>query len=544
MSIKQVQSYIKVHAKQFLLCLYMGTIINIYLYTQLMPNEPNAAYHVLLFSLSIIVYIASYLLSILISKILNKINIIPQKNSPAKKSLLLFFLIAFIIIISASIIWFVAYFPGGFSADSINQYIQATTNTYNDWHPVLHTLLFFKLPLALFGTPQSIVLCQIILFSLIVAYAATTIYSIAGRNWSFVFLIAILINPIISDELMSPWKDVGFAILALLITTVTLKIYCNKGLWNKKLIYGILLGLILAFCTLFRHNGFLFTAPVTIFLYFFLKRKQWLILITSFLLAVFFIKIPLYSLLQVESPDKRTVEVVGLPLTVIANVAKYAPQSLDEETSNYLYEIAPAESWQNNYYTGDFNSIKFNNANLSPIEKLSPVQIFLLAAKTTIKSPTLSLLALFRLTHVVYGIGEVASYSVAPSIHPNNKANITYDGNQTLANIIDKYRDLHSHSILKYTSYCGFTILLMLTFILFKNSRKDWKKILLCTPILFYDFCTMILLSGPETRFFYINFLIYPVVIILASMHPTRQPKTTPAKEAPRSKQKPKVLPS
>ena len=38
------------------------------------------------------------------------------------------------------------------------------------------------------------------------------------------------------------------------------------------------------------------------------------------------------------------------------------------------------------------------------------------------------------------------------------------------------------------------------------GSWKCWKKKLLCIPILIYDFGTMLLLTGDDSRFFFITF--------------------------------------
>ena len=48
-------------------------------------------------------------------------------------------------------------------------------------------------------------------------------------------------------------------------------------------------------------------------------------------------------------------------MTILANVTKETPWVLNEETTNFMYEIAPPEKYQSDYLVGDFNSIKFTN---------------------------------------------------------------------------------------------------------------------------------------------------------------------------------------
>ena len=88
-------------------------------------------------------------------------------NSFSKSAL---FARIFIISITVLLIYYIACYPGLFSPDSIEQSQQALGKiNYNDWHPALHTLLFFTLPLKLTsGWMGSIVLLQIIIQFLII----------------------------------------------------------------------------------------------------------------------------------------------------------------------------------------------------------------------------------------------------------------------------------------------------------------------------------------------------------------------------------------
>ena len=76
----------------------------------------------------------------------------------------------------------------------------------------------------------------------------------------------------------------------------------------------------------------------------------------AFLITV---KGPVYRILNVEEPDSRISESVGLPLTVIGNVMKENPVAMDEEMLDFAYSIAPYELWQKQYVCGNFNAIKF-----------------------------------------------------------------------------------------------------------------------------------------------------------------------------------------
>ena len=47
------------------------------------------------------------------------------------------------------------------------------------------------------------------------------------------------------------------------------------------------------------------------------------------------------------------------------------------------------------------------------------------------------------------------------------------------------------------------------------NSGSDWKRLHQCLPIFVHDYGTMLLLTGDDLRFFYLTYLLCPVIILL-----------------------------
>ncbi len=523
----KISSYFKNNINRIIFSVYFCIIIGTHLFLQfLSPLKESAIFVIIFFVMLIVIFIILYKLTPFLFKTIRKITLSPQNSTKQKQIKVFFFslLVCFLVLIT----WFLAFKPGCFSADSISQYRQALTGNYNDWHPVIHTLLFFTIPLSIFHTAAAIIIIQLFLFAIVLSYSATIIYKYAGKKWYIITLTLVLTNPFVFNELLFPWKDVAFAIFALLSYTITLEIYKTRGNWCNNTLHIIMLATILSFTTLFRHNGILFTLPLVLFLFFFTQRKQWIKLFSLFLAIIFIIKVPLYSILNVQPPDRRTEETAGLPLTILSNIAKETPERLDEETSSFLYRIAPAEKYQNNYITGSFNSIKWSGINSEVIDETGLAQILKMTAKSAITSPEPSLAAFIKLTQVVYGIEGEVSDKVIPYDSSNDEYDIHFSGNRTLNALATFYTNTYSDSIFKYLSYTGFTILAILLFILANNNwhKQGWKKILLCTPILFYDFGTMLLLTGPESRFFFVNLIIYPIIIILSLSSPNSLRKT------------------
>lgn len=503
--IKKIKNTITLNS--VLLSIYFILVCGSYLYRKISDSKIVVAFLIVGFACSCMCFS-------LILNILNRLELITTKKN---KNLPVFVITSFFCII-ISLIWFIGYYPGGFSNDSMGQLAQANTGKYGDWHPVWHTLVFFTLPLKLTGNIGGIVLFQLICFALSIGYLSTIMNKYFGIKCMVLCDCYIMLNPYTIRILMYPWKDVAFAIAGLVCTICAADIYFSKGEWCNKLYKIAFLGFIMASCTLFRHNAILFTAPLIIALFFYMKKRNWFQLLSVVVITLVIIKGPIYSILNVVKPGNRVVETTGTPLTIIGNVAKEEPEKMDDELKNFVTSIAPIEQWKNSYRTGDFNSIKFSKTriDLNIVEEYGFYEMLRLSAKCFVLAPESSLRGFIELSDLVYGFTTGNEGDFAVSIADNS---ITYNGNEKIKNVLDSYYLFFSKSILRIFKTLGIAIFAMLLAILSKISFKkknDWKKILLCLPIFIYDFGTMLLLTGPDSRFFYITFLVTPLIIMLA----------------------------
>lgn len=504
----------RISINEVLLGMYMFIVWAIYLFVNYYTGTDTITNFLWLLLLCAIMV---FLVSRWIISTIRKISFSHNTIITTKRKILsfcIFFASSFAILC----LWYVAYYPGAYPTDALNQYTQATTGNYSDWHPVWHTLLFYSLPLAVTGKVASIVLFQILYFSLVLGYMALCIYQFANLKTAVIALGYILLNPYTGCIAMFPWKDVGMSVTILWLMICVVKIYVTDGQWALKRGRVALTAVLLANATLFRHNAILFTLPMIFALFFYLKRKKWIELILIFFAFLFIVRVPLYSALDVEKPGKRHLETMGLPLTIIANVTKEYPASLDEETAHFVYQIADQEIWEENYDCGNFNSIKWNNnIDLSIVEETSIVDILKMTVRCFKTAPQSSCMALFMLTDMVYSIEGEIEGDFLPRIH-DNELGITSQGNEQLRSGLLWYREIVTNTIFKYIRYIGVSILIMLAFILSKSNLKkwnDWKRILLCIPIFLYNFGTMLLLTSYDSRFFYVSYLVCPMVVLV-----------------------------
>lgn len=343
-------------------------------------------------------------------------------------------------------VYYLAYYPGGFSPDSISQYTQVINNQYSDWHPVIQTLFAFKLPLALSGGwIGSIVLFQIICFSAVLGYSFNTIFKFTNLKYTVLSMIFVLLNPQVGYITMYPWKDISFAIGALLLLTYSLRIYFTKGDWLKKPINIVLFIITASLTTLFRHNALLFTIPLIIVVLFYIVKKRTLIIglviCLCILLLCLGVKFPLYFAIGVASPDKRQIETLGLPMTIIGAVVTHTPEALDEETREFAYKVAPKEVWEEKYKDGSYNAVKWDDrTNNDVIEEYGTQKVISMMFKSVNASKCVALTSLIKLTDASYSLTDDYDNFIYPGI-AENECGISQTINGRLAAICEAYRD-------------------------------------------------------------------------------------------------------
>lgn len=109
------------------------------------------------------------------TKISQYILKLDTKESVTKKELTICFIVCFLCAFVVLLTYYYAFFPGAFSSDSNGQLLQAVNGAYSDWHPFIHTFLFFTIPIRIFNSEETIVFLQILYFSISLSYLITTI---------------------------------------------------------------------------------------------------------------------------------------------------------------------------------------------------------------------------------------------------------------------------------------------------------------------------------------------------------------------------------
>lgn len=459
---------------------------------------------------------ASFVFSFFVLKLFSTRVSKIQMNAKNQKSMVWGFVISIITFVFL-VIYFMGQYPGGVCPDVIRQYRQAIGETpYCDWHPVLHTLLFFTIPLKLGFNLSFIVVLQLFWFSLAFGYLLATLHrNGCPRIFVLAACVFIWLNPFTATYMMYPWKDIGFTIFSMLLVAYYVQTMCSKGAWLLKFRNIILFSVVTIICTFMRHNAILFVGPVVIITLLCLTRS-WKTRLLSFIsmLTLFSVVKLTYNSLKVEPPDKRIVETIGLPATIWCNVMKKNPQALPEETRNVFYQFATQEDYETKYITGSFNSIKWATFDEYKMDKLTYAGVLKYTVQCFQYAPKESYEAIIKLTSLVWNVNH-GKYPMEVNVIENNYG-FKKDPSIIFKPIVDFMKQMCNFKLINiFFGSTGFhlLILLIIALLLLTNRRSSILHII---PLLCYDFGTMILLSGDDYRFFLFNIpLWFPIIFIM-----------------------------
>ncbi len=421
------------------------------------------------------------------------------------------------ITLAVYIFYFICQYPGGASSDVLSQYYQALTGEYSDWHPVLHTLIFFTLPLNLTKFKfTAVVILQIVYFSCAFSYLMSVlIKNNIKKSVLLLFCVLVWFNPFLGVNLMYPWKDMALMIFAMILVAYYIQIVTSNGEWLKKKSNIVLFSLITVLCMYMRHNAILLAAPFLFLALFYIRKNKRILFAIIALVLVLVLAVQfLYIVIDVQRPDKRKLETAGMPATIWCNVMKEDPLALPEETRAVMYEIATPEQFENYSNSRSFNSVKWAGINTDIIDSMSYGEVIKYTLQCFVYAPRASLSAFANLTDQVWAISPNGYYT--SSDVNENSYGIVDNSPEYLKNFFEQYIIFVERIdiVAIPLGSIGFQIIILLTvsLILLNKKRKSFIHIV---PLLCYNFGTMLLLSGNDYRFFIFNIPVWSAILFL-----------------------------
>jgi hypothetical protein len=252
-------------------------------------------------------------------------------------------------------VYWLTFWPGLLSPDSIMQWGEVQSGQFSDAHPAIHTLFFWLLS-RLWNAPAVLVLFHLLLLSLLTAWGLGELQKRGVSSWVLwpaAGLFALF--PINGLLVISVWKDITYACALFAFFLQFVKIYFSGGAWLKN--NWNLAGLILAGLTtaLVRHNGLpvvLASLLVLVFVYRGTWRRS---LITAVILLLLWsgIRGPLYSVLNVKLYPGFT----NILFLDHIDAHLHAGTALRPDEKAFLETLLPLSAWPYNCADSDIRKM-------------------------------------------------------------------------------------------------------------------------------------------------------------------------------------------
>ena len=441
-----------------------------------------------------------------------QINYIINHNKNEKAVVI--FVLCFVIVFAGQLLYWFAYYPGGFNLDALGQWDQIHgRQPLNNWHPVLTT--FFYWFLTRFNDSfEFCILVQLILFAFTISYFLKELFK-NGVSESFVFISSIIIavNPAVGMNNICLIKDVPFTIVTIWAFFVTYKLYLSAGECITHISNRIAFVIILSSLSLIRHNAVFLTIPLVVITFIVYKQyyKYFLRVIISSLLVLIFTETVIFSLLKVQQHSNFTGEISGIPMAIMANAYVNDYENTPEEVKLFLEEIAPYSEWEDRYIVGEWDSCKWEFGGIELLKKESILKILRMCGETIISCPQSSYASLRENTRLVWQVVGRSYWRPWVYIEENESGIGRENSIYEFEYLVEYSENNVLMSTLLWNIGLIIIILLILNWVSFV--KKKYKSILFIGPIIIYNFCTMCLLSGPSFRYFYFNsVMIFPIL--------------------------------
>jgi hypothetical protein len=134
-------------------------------------------------------------------------------------------LVCLLLAVAGFIIDSIAFYPGFLSPDSLDQYNQALTHTYGDWHPPIMAG-FWSLLLVFYNGPQPMFFFQ--LLWLWASFYVLLLLFIERYRYLAVLVVLFVCAPFVQNFAGNIWKDVHLALAWLLASVILIKVFYEK----------------------------------------------------------------------------------------------------------------------------------------------------------------------------------------------------------------------------------------------------------------------------------------------------------------------------
>jgi hypothetical protein len=257
------------------------------------------------------------------------------------------------------LVWWLGWFPGFVSGDSVDQLGQVARGRFTNQHPAFHTMVMWLLT-RLWDHAGMVTLAQVLAMAAVLAVAARRLAQLGVPAWlAGGSAVAVAALPAVGTTTIALWKDVPFTIALLWALTELLGLAADPSGWERR---GppLRLGAALALVWLFRHNGFITVVLLGAALAWLLRhRRRALALVAAPLVAgVAAVNLVLFPLVGVE---RASIQPASVFIGDVAASFVHNPSRFGADDTAYLSAVAPPEVWRRLYDCRDTTPLVFSD---------------------------------------------------------------------------------------------------------------------------------------------------------------------------------------
>ena len=422
------------------------------------------------------------------------------------------------------LIYYIAFYPGILSIDSVLELDQQLGNSsLSNHHPIIHQL-FIKLCLIIgrHSVADGVAVYSLLQMGIMALIFSTGISFLIEKKVSRLILsIAICFyafNPIIGLYCITMWKDILFGGVTLLLVISLIRSSEQDCIPIKLTIVVVLFAFL--FCIL-RNNGY-YAFILCFPFYIIANRKNWKKLSAMFAAVLCLVSFYQHIIFDVaHARESESIEALSVPIQQIARVVKIC--GANDENFTVLHDIFPDIEKFGDLYMGDrVDSIKVSTSFLSETFSNNPTKYAKAWFRLGLKHPIIYLEAFlnesygYYYTDVNYWIATTGECPNSYGISFNPKYENLRDGLTTLFNdlIFDKPVAILSSAGLTMWICTICAVLLIL---------KGYGKISSSLIILGTYWLTV--LAGPvycEFRYIFGIYIVMPLLLGLAIALPAQ----------------------
>jgi hypothetical protein len=255
-------------------------------------------------------------------------------------------------------VYFLAFYPGMMSRDSLDQWREVQTFHFDDWHPAFDSFAYWVLTRIWFS-PAIICITQMLVLASVFAYGMVKLEKRGLPKWGLVGLTLFFsLFPVNGFYVNTLFKDVPFAIAVLLLGLFTEEIVASRGVWLATARHAVALAVVLALVWLIRHNGLL-TSLVTLgslAIVYTQYRRQLALITLGCGALVFLVKGPLYSAIHVDGRPYALDILMAHQMSAVLH-AGTQPTVQEKEV---LEHVLPLAQWKEYYNPFQSDSLVFS----------------------------------------------------------------------------------------------------------------------------------------------------------------------------------------